>query len=143
MRSSIPMTVLAVGTATAISMTSFSAQAQHAVCLPARGCIPTSQEATTRAISSHGSADGGSQTTVALVAASTGSSSCALPAGFQDKPSSGACVRLSSLACASASRDQQHKPKTKHARPERAGHFIHVRPSALLRGNSDMGIATL
>ena len=44
MRSSIPMTVLAVGAATAISMTSFSAQAQHAVCLPARGCIPTSQE---------------------------------------------------------------------------------------------------
>ena len=40
----ISMTVLAVGAATAISMTSFSAQAQYAVCLPARGCIPTSQE---------------------------------------------------------------------------------------------------
>ena len=39
-----PMTILAVGAATAISMTSFSAQAQYAVCLPVRGCIPTTQE---------------------------------------------------------------------------------------------------
>ena len=40
----IPITILIVGAATAISMTSCSAQAQYAVCLPARGCTPTSQE---------------------------------------------------------------------------------------------------
>ena len=39
----IPITILAIGAATAISMTSFSAQAQYALCLPVRGCIPTSQ----------------------------------------------------------------------------------------------------
>src|SRR5262245_31098485 len=40
--SSFILTVMAVSAATAIS--SFSAQAQYALCLPARGCIPTSQE---------------------------------------------------------------------------------------------------
>ena len=38
------MTILAVGAATAISMTSFSTRAQYALCLPVRGCIPTTQE---------------------------------------------------------------------------------------------------
>ena len=40
----VPMMVLALGAATAVSITSSSAQAQYAVCLPARGCIPTTQK---------------------------------------------------------------------------------------------------
>jgi hypothetical protein len=48
MRSFIPMTALAVGAATASSLmalplTSVPAQAQYAVCLPARGCVSASQ----------------------------------------------------------------------------------------------------
>ena len=41
MRQVIMMTMLAVGAMTAFP--SASAQAQYAVCLPARGCLPTTQ----------------------------------------------------------------------------------------------------
>jgi hypothetical protein len=41
MRQVFVMTMLAVGAMTAFP--SFSAQAQFAVCLPARGCLPTTQ----------------------------------------------------------------------------------------------------
>ena len=48
MRPFIPMTILAAGVATAssiaaLAMTSVPAQAQYAVCLPARGCVAASQ----------------------------------------------------------------------------------------------------
>jgi hypothetical protein len=35
--------ILAAGTVAALSMASFPAQAQYAVCLPARGCVPATQ----------------------------------------------------------------------------------------------------
>lgn len=43
MRPFIPRTILAAGAATALTMMSLPAQAQYAHCLPARGCIPTTQ----------------------------------------------------------------------------------------------------
>jgi len=42
MRQSV-LTILAAGATTALSMTSFPAQAQYAVCIPARGCVPATQ----------------------------------------------------------------------------------------------------
>jgi len=42
MRQSVLM-IMAAGAVTAFSLVSFSAQAQYALCLPARGCIPTTQ----------------------------------------------------------------------------------------------------
>jgi len=43
MRRMIPMSILAVGAVTALSMMSHPAQAQYAHCLPGRGCVPTTQ----------------------------------------------------------------------------------------------------
>jgi hypothetical protein len=43
MRAFILMTILAVGAAAALSMMSVPAEAQYAHCMPARGCIPTTQ----------------------------------------------------------------------------------------------------
>jgi hypothetical protein len=43
MRPFIPMTVLAVGAAMALSLMSLPAKAQYAHCMPALGCIPTTQ----------------------------------------------------------------------------------------------------
>ena len=42
MRQSLLM-IMAAGAVTAFAMASFPAQAQYALCLPARGCVPTTQ----------------------------------------------------------------------------------------------------
>jgi hypothetical protein len=42
MRQSLLM-IMAAGAVTTFAMASFPAQAQYALCLPARGCVPTTQ----------------------------------------------------------------------------------------------------
>ena len=43
MRQSVLTILAAAGVVTALSMASFPANAQYAVCLPARGCVPATQ----------------------------------------------------------------------------------------------------
>lgn len=44
MRPFVIMMILAAGAPSVLSATSFPAQAQYAHCLPARGCVPTTQQ---------------------------------------------------------------------------------------------------
>src|SRR5262245_16902266 len=79
----ILITMLAIGTMTALP--SFSAQAQYAVCLPVRGCLPTTQASYNACFQLALHVDGPGQTTSrkSADAASTGSSTNASPAKYQ------------------------------------------------------------